>query len=68
MIKVPVFFVIIFTLLLYSIAFKLRLQELPESIYVFIAAVIFTIALVIDFIRKEIKYRKFCKDFWGLHC
>ena len=66
MIKIPVFFVIIFTLLLYSIAFKLRLQGLPESIYVFIATVIFTIALVIDYIRKEIKYRKFCRDFLGL--
>ena len=65
MIEIPVFFVIIFTLLLYSIAFKLRLQGLPESIYVFIATVIFTIALVIDYIRKEIKYRKFCRDFWG---
>lgn len=64
MIRIPVLLIIIFTILLYIIAIRMKLEGLP-SIYVFILAGLFTVALVIDYIRKEIKYRQFCKEFWG---
>lgn len=41
-----------------------RVSGSPIWYYVAVPTIIMVILLVIHFIRKEIKYRQFCKDFW----
>lgn len=55
---------ILLTFLMLFLATASKLSGSPIWYYVAVPTIIMGILLVIHFIRKEIKYRQFCKDFW----